>query len=214
MQSDSLRLAHGWKLLRIPRPSEALLREFIRPAVRALPSSMARRLGSCLIALPAEADREVTSQWTKTAAGLQISVNTAECEDHDIAMELLLCLGQALWERLSDAELKQYWHLLDQELRAGISGEIDEQSLEEKRSLLANRFRARSPKQLARYGRASFAGTAAEYVHCLWHEVTARAGPEHLPAAQLRRRLELLARWFPPTRGYRLFPAAQETAIE
>jgi hypothetical protein len=35
---------------------------------------------------------------------------------------------------------------------------------------------------------------AAEYVHCLWHDVTIRTGEEYLPAPQLRRRLELLAR--------------------
>jgi hypothetical protein len=48
----------------------------------------------------------------------------------------------------------------------------------------------------------------AEYVRRLWHEVTVRTGPDYLPAAPLRRRLELMARWFPPNRGYRLFPAA------
>ncbi len=86
-----------------------------------------------------------------------------------------------------------------------MSGEIDEQALEEKRSLLASRVHARSRRQLARYGRAAFAGTTAEYVHCLWHDVTVRTGPDHLPAPQLRRRLELLAGWFAPDRGYRLF---------
>ena len=45
---------------------------------------------------------------------------TAGIEDHDIAMELLLCVGQALWERLSDGELREYWLVLDQEIRAGI----------------------------------------------------------------------------------------------
>jgi hypothetical protein len=59
---------------------------------------------------------------------------------------------------------------------------------------------------LESYGFASFAGTAAEYVHCLWHEVTVRQGPDHLPPQWLRRRLELLAGWFPPDPGYRLFP--------
>jgi hypothetical protein len=127
-------------------------------------------------------------------------------------VELLLCLGQALWEKLSDAEIRAYWLLMDEEIRAGIDGEIDEQPLEEKRYLLGSRFHARSPRQLARYGRASFAGTAAEYVHCLWHEVTARTGPNYLPAPQLRRRLELLARWFPPDRGFRLFPAASRVS--
>ena len=204
MYSGALRLAHRWTLLLHPGLSHALVREFIRPAVRAVPASMARRLGHCQISLEF-ADPTVASQWTETEGGLEVSVITAENESHDIAMELLLCLGQALWEKLSDGEIREYWLVLDQEIRAGISGEIDEQALEEKRSLLASRIHARSRRQLERYGQAAFAGTAAEYVHCLWHEVTARTGPDYLPAPQLRRRLELLASWFPPDRGYRLF---------
>jgi len=31
---------------------------------------------------------------------------TAGTEEHDVAMELLLCLGQGLWERLADGELR------------------------------------------------------------------------------------------------------------
>jgi hypothetical protein len=141
-------------------------------------------------------------------SGPEVSVTTAGIEEHDIAMELLLCLGQALWERLSDGQLREYWLVLDQEIQAGISGEIDEQALEEKCSLLASRAHTLSRQQLARYGRAAFAGTVAEYVHCLWHEVTVRTGPDYLPVEPLRRRLELMARWFPPNRGYLLFPAA------
>jgi len=200
-----MHLAHGWTLLRSPILSEPLVREFIRPAIRAMPSCMASRLGVCRISLPAEADPSVSSRWTETDTGLEVFVMTHDSPDHDLAMELLLCLGQVLWERLSDAELRAYWLLLAGEIRQGIQGEIDEQALDEKRSLLASRLHARSPRQLARYGRASFAGTAAEYVHCLWHDVTARTGPDYLPAPQLRRRLELLGHWFPPDRGYRLF---------
>jgi hypothetical protein len=140
--------------------------------------------------------------------GLEVSVTTAGIEEHDVAMEVLLCLGQGLWERLADGELRAYWMLLCDEISMGIEGEIDEQALEEKRSLLGSRAHALSRQQLARYGRAAFAGTVAEYVHCLWHEVTVRTGPDYLPVAPLRRRLELMARWFPPNRGYRLFPAA------
>jgi hypothetical protein len=198
-----MHLAHGWTLLRNPNLSGPLVREFIRPAIRAVPSSMASRLGFCRISLSSEAD--LSSRWSETAEGLEVSVMTQESPDHDLAMELLLCLGQALWERLSDAEFRAYWLLLAGEIRDGIQGEIDQQALDEKRSLLASRLHARSPRQLARYGRASFAGTAAEYVHCLWHDVTARTGRDYLPAPQLRHRLELLAGWFPPDRGYRLF---------
>ncbi len=150
----------------------------------------------------------MASRWTITDGGLEVSVTTAGIEEHDVAMELLLCLGQGLWERLADGELRAYWMLLCDEISTGIEGEIDEQALEEKRSLFESRSHANNVKGLARYGLASFAGTAAEYVHCLWHEVTVRTGPDYLPVAPLRRRLELMAQWFPPNRVYRLFPAA------
>ena len=75
--------------------------------------------------------------------------------------------------------------------------------------LRQSRSPANSGQRLTRYGRSSFAGTAAEFVHSLWHEVTIRTDPDYLPALALRRRLELMARWFPPDRGYRLFPAVR-----
>ena len=209
MQSGALRLAHGWTLRRGAGMSQALVCKFIRPAVRAVPSSMARRLGSCRISLAAEAEADVASQWTMTNSGLEVSVTTTEFEEHDVAMELLLCLGRGLWERLSDGELRAYWMLLCDEITMGTEGEIDERALEEKRTLFKSRSHANNVKQLTRYGSASFAGTAAEYVHSLWHEVTIRTGPDYLPALPLRRRLELMARWFPPDRGYRLFPAVR-----
>ena len=121
-------------------------------------------------------------------------------------MELLVCLGQALWETLSSAELRAYWAILGDEIDSGIEGEIDEQALDAKRSLLESRSHANSRRRLESYGRASFAGTAAEYVHSLWHDVSIRSGRDYLPAEPLRRRLELMSRWFPPDRGYRLFP--------
>ena len=203
----SSRLAHGWRLMNSVEAPRKTINEFIRPAVRSVPSSMAHRLGSCRISLLPMADSTVTSQWIETNLGLEVCVTTSGWEEHDVAMELLLCLGQALWGRLSANELQAYWTLLDHEILEGIGGEIDEQAFEEKRSLLASRSRSRRREQLDRYGCTSFAGTAAEYVHCLWHDVTIRTGPDHLPAPQQRRRLELMARWFPPDCGYRLFPA-------
>lgn len=207
MQSGARHLAHGWTLSSGSGVSGALVREFIRPAVRAIPSSMARRLGSCRIFLVEDTETAVTSRWTVSKRELQVSVTTTGCEDHDVAMELLLCLGQALWERLSETELRAYWMLLSNEIGNVIEGEIDERALEAKHALFDSRSHVKSARPLERYGGASFAGTAAEYVHCLWHEVSVRTGPDYLPAPALRRRLELMARWFPPDRGYRLFPA-------
>lgn len=206
IETHMLRLAHGWTLASNPGVSDSLVHEFIRPAVRAVPSPMARRLGSCRIRLFADAKAGVTSQWTTKASGLEITLTTRGFDEHDIAMELLVCLGQALWETLSSAELRAYWAILGDEIDSGIEGEIDEQALDAKRSLLESRSHANSRRRLESYGRASFAGTAAEYVHSLWHDVSIRSGRNYLPADSLRRRLELMSHWFLPDRGYRLFP--------
>jgi hypothetical protein len=64
-------------LIRGPSLSATLVREFIRPAVRAVPSSMARRLGSCRISLPPEVASDVASQWTIANGGLEVTVTTA-----------------------------------------------------------------------------------------------------------------------------------------
>jgi hypothetical protein len=206
-----MRLANGWELIRCPGFPDAPITEFVRPAIRAVPRSLAARLGRChLTLLPNfDDDHARTSEWTSTGNGLEISV-AAVGEGHDVALEVLTCLGQALWERLSEVEESSYWRLLDAEILANISGEIDEQALDAKRLLLEDRTHARDPRCLEQYGVASFAATAAEYVHCLWHDVTIRTGEAYLPATQLRRRLELLARWFPPDRGYPLFPAPKD----
>ena len=168
---------------------------------------MARQLGRCRVFVVEDlGNPSVASRWTATDLELEISLAAAGREDHDIALELLLCLGQALWEKLSDSQRKDYWLLLDDEISAGTPGEIDEDALKQKRLLLSNRYSAGSSRRLERYGSASFAGTAAEYVHCLWHDVSVRTGPAFLAARRLRRRLELLARWYPAGQGHRLLP--------
>ena len=190
----------------VPGP---VIADFVRPAIGAVPSAMAARLGRCrVVVAPRFDDPAWTSQWSGTQTTLDISV-AAGGEEHDVAMDVLICLGQALWEKTTRAEREAFWRLLEVEISQGVSGEIDEDALEAKRLLLANRANARSARRLEEYGQAAFAATAAEYVHCLWHDVTVRAGAEFLPPEQLRARLRLFERWFPPDRGYRLFPPAE-----
>jgi len=173
---------------------------------------MARQTGFSRISLVDALDSpNVASRWTAVGGELRVSISVSGRNGHDVAMELLLCLGQALWQKLSPGQVKAYWLLLDAEFLAGIGGEIDEDALREKRALLRGRVSAASGRRLDRYGCASFAGTAAEYVHSLWHDVEVVSGPEHLPAKQLRGRLELLRAWFPPDRGRKLYPKSQDT---
>lgn len=210
-EKGALCLAHGWRLVEAAQAPAETVREFIRPAMRAVPSSMAHRLGPCRISLLPLGDPAIISQWDESDSGLEVRVTISGLEEHDVAMELLLCLGQALWGRLSAHELRGYWTLLEREICEGVTGEIDEQALEAKRSLATDTAGADRLGRIESYGFASFAGTAAEYIHSLWHNVTVRTGPDHLPAPQLRRRLKLLARWFPADRGYRLFPAGRSS---
>lgn len=207
-------LAHGWRLEAASGLPEELVAEFIRPAVRAAPRTLAARLKPCRIRLVERLEApDQTSQWAESPRALEVAVACAGIEAHDVAMEVLLCLGQVLWEALDASEAATYLVLLCEEIASGVTGEIDEEALEVKRRLVAGRASARSQRRLEDYARASFAATAAEYVHCLWHDVTIRTGPEHLPAPNLRRRLQMLARWFPPNRGYRLFAATPEGAL-
>ena len=204
------RLSHGWRLTAGPEISPTLISGFMRPAVRAVPGGMARRTGPCRISIVETLENgRLVSQWTETESGFEISVAAGSKESpddaHDVALELLSCLGQVLWTKLNQTERKAWWLLLDREIAAGVAGEIDEAALKQKRLLLGGRHSARSRRRLDLYGAASFAGTAAEYVHSLWHDVTIRAGPDFLPAPPLRRRLRLLLRWFPPSPGRRLF---------
>jgi len=186
--------------------SEGALGQFIAPALDAVPARLASRLGRCqILLLPRLADPEATSQWTATGSGLEVEVAVGGADPHDLALEALLCLGQALWESTTPEERAAWLKLLDAEMRENVAGEIDEEALEEKRRLLGSRTLARSPRRLLRYAGVSFASTLAEYIHALWHDVTVRSGPDHLPAEWLRRRLELFEGWFPPPPGRRLF---------
>jgi len=200
------RLPYGWRLLGSGVAGAETVRNFLRPALKAAPPEIAARLGFCRVAVRPELQGErVTSAWTRTALGFDIELAAEGIEPHDLALELLRCLGQALWEKLREPERAAWLKLLEAEIAAAVEGEIDEDALERKRALFANREAARDPGLLLEYAAASFAGTVAEYIHALWHDVTVRAGAERLPAAWLRRRLEFLARRYPPAHGRRLF---------
>jgi len=203
VEPGHFRLAHGWRLTDFSETSKETVREFVRRAVRSVPPSLAQRLGFCEIVLVRSIDDgEAVSRWTAAAQG--ITIELVALEPHDLAMELLVCLGQVLWEIMPAAERKAWFELLRAEMDSGITGEIDEDALQEKQALLSSRALARSPRRLDRYAGVSFAGTIAEYIHALWHDVSVRTGPEHLAPLSLQRRFEMLARWFPPRRGKRL----------
>ncbi len=201
-----MRLAHGWRLLDHSGMARETIRDFLRAPVRAVPPVLAAKIGECAIEVqPALDPPELASRWTAEPGSLRIELASAGIEPHDLAMELLIAIGECAWKRLASADQETWLRLLRAELDSGVAGEIDEDTFELKRALLASHTAASDLGSIARYAAASYAATLAEYVHCLWHEVSVRNGPQHLDAAALRRRLELFARRFPPGRGRRLF---------
>ena len=174
--------------------------ETIHEALASVPAALARRLGAVQFDLRASAE-EVASRWRWGKTGVEVEVNPNETSPHDCALELLTCLGQALWNSASLEERRAWLKLLREEIEAEVEGEIDERALREKRAMLLSRVLAASPRRMERYAEASFAGTMAEYVHTLWHEVIVQAGRDYLPLPWLRRRFELFSRWFPAARN-------------
>ena len=207
----SVRLPHRWRLMAALQFSAEMVRAFIRPAICAVPASIACRLGPCIFRLVPSLEGEgIVSRWTETDEKVEITVSAEGLEPHDAALELLVCIGQALWEKATPAEYTAWLGLLRTEVEAGVRGEIDDYALRSKHELLSSRTAARSTRRLHTYAAASFGSTAAEYIHGLWHDVTVRAGPEHLPAAWLRTRIEFMVKFFPPDPGQRVI--AQEQA--
>ena len=161
-----------------------------------------------MVSLATVLAQDAASRWTATKETLRIEVAVESVDAHDAALELLRCIGQALWAVTERMERTGWLRLLQKEIEDGVSGEIDEDALREKRKLFATRAAAGSSTLLAEYAAESFAGIFAEYAHAMWHDVAARSGAGHLPAEDLRRRLEWMARQFPRNRGYRIFARA------
>ena len=185
--------------------------EIIGEALSNIPVTLAQRLGAVQFELRAT-EEDVASRWQWGKTGIEVELNPTETSPHDCALELLTCLGQALWESASAQERRAWLKLLREEIEAGVEGEIDERALREKRAMLSSRILAASPRRMERYAEASFAGSMAEYVHTLWHEVAVRAGRDYLPLSWLRRRFELFSRWFPAaTSGDRMRRIARQS---
>jgi hypothetical protein len=214
-------LAHGWEMHSAVQLSPAEERTMAREPAHAIPALMAERLGklrvlivpyvacarpSDLIAFTKPSGDTHTAVWVETAERIHLVLPCREMDAHDTGLEFLASVAELLRSRLSEQELGRFSRLLEVELRAGVSGEIDQDALRAKRPLMTPRPRRhRSAEAFARYRDAAFVSSSTEYVHGLWHDVEVRVGPDHLPFPSLRRRLEWLAELFPPNPGYRLF---------
>jgi hypothetical protein len=215
------RLSHDWDMHSAVPLTPAEERTMVREPAQAVPASAAKRLGSLRVLLvpyvscSESGDRVCFSKpqgethssvWLETDGRIHLLLPCRELDAHDTGFEFLASIAELLHPRLSGLELERYGALLEEELRSGIGGEIDEDAVQAKQPLLkgrASQRRGRAPFE--RYRDTSFISTMAEYMHGLWHDVQIRVGPEHLPLTPLRQRMQLLSEMFPPNPGYQVF---------
>ena len=219
-------LPHGWEMHSAVPLTPAEDRTMVREPAQAVPDSIAERLGKIrVLVVPWVACFEAGDQvsfikpkgethsavWVETTERIHLLLPSRELDPHDTGLEFLASLAELLRPRLASHELDRFTRLLEDELRAGVPGEIDEDARAAKQPLSGRRpRRRRNPEMLEHYRDIAFVSTTAEYMHGLWHDVQIRIGPEHLPLLQLRRRLTLLAEMFPPNAGYSLFAEGLE----
>ena len=204
-------------------------RTMIREPVQAVPAAVAQRVGklrvlivpfiACLEAGDAvyrvkPAGETHTAAWVETVDSTTLLLAGRELDAHDTGFELLASVSELLRPRFTSLELERYTQVLEEELRQHILGEIDEDALTAKRALLSARHWRRNRGQFEGYRDISLVSTVAEYMHGLWHDVQIRVGPDHLPLAQLRHRLRLMAELFPPNPGFQLFAEDLEETSE
>jgi len=195
-------------------------RTMVREPAQAVPASVAERIGPLRVLIVpyiacAESGDVVctakpkgethTAAWVETSERTNLLLASREVDAHDTGFEFLASIAELLRPRLTISEMAAYDELLDEELRHGVRGEIDEESLAAKQALLTIRPWRRSRLQFEPYRDVSLASTVAEYMHGLWHDVQIRVGPQHLPLQQLRRRMTLMSDLFPPNPGYAVF---------
>jgi len=191
-----------------------------------VPESVAQRLGrirlllvpyvACtpdgdLVAFSKPSGEAHTSVWAEVDGTTRVVLACRELDAHDTGFELLGCVAELLRPRLTDQELADFERLLEDELHQGSGGEIDEEALRAKKALTAKSGKKRSREEFEKYRDLSMIETLSEYMHGLWHDVQIRVGPDHLPLPQLRLRMDLLARLFPPNEGYQVFDKEIQT---
>ena len=192
----------------------------VREPAQAVPDAIAQRLGrlrlllvpyvACtpdgdLVSFTKPGGEAHTSVWAEVGGMTRVVLACRELDAHDTGFELLGCIAELLRPRLKAQELSAFDKLLDDELRQSFTGEIDEEALRAKKALVGRGSKRHNREEFEKYRDVSLIETLTEYMHGLWHDVQIRVGPEHLPLPQLRLRMDLLARLFPPNEGYQVF---------
>ena len=143
-------------------------RTMVREPAQAVPAKIAERIGPLrILIVPYIACMESgdavctakpkgeshTAAWVETSARTNLILTCREVDAHDTGFEFLASIAELLRPRLTVSEFAAYDELLEEELRHGVRGEIDEESLTAKQALLAIRPAPQPPSVRALSGR-------------------------------------------------------------
>lgn len=222
-------LEHNWELHTAVSLTPAEDRLMVREPAAAVPRAIAERLGALrvlivpfigcfagndMVCFQKPEVETHSSAWLEVEGRINLVLACRELDAHDTGFEFLATIGELVRPRLTAFERERYSAILEDELRRGVPGEIDEEARAAKQPLTTERQRRRQREAFKRYVEVSFVSTLAEYLHGLWHDVQIRVGPEHLPVTELKRRMNLLSEIFPPNPGYRVFADELESKPE
>ena len=213
----------------IPPLTELESREYLNEPIAALPPVIAAALPKILVLLvpyiekkngkpaagrtdliamerPADAKLVWASAWeTKKGHVMAFGVKEQEMADyhyhlfHGIAV---LVNGTAPKEIMAG-----YSTLLRDELNAEVHGEVDESSWRLKQTLRRSKTGVRrETKAFQIYARQSFVDTLTLFLHGICCDIDVETGPRQLASRHMRKRLELLRGFYPPPKGYAVFP--------
>lgn len=143
-----------------------------------------------------------------------ISVDGQEAADYHYHLFHELAILAA--DELPKERIEEYTKLVQEELRSGAHGEVDDDSWAMKQEVAKGPLRlgtrkkkpegSQPNKSVVLYAHASFVDTLTLYMHGICCDIDVEPGPRQLPSRHLRKRLKLLQQMLPAPKGYAVFP--------
>lgn len=157
-----------------------------------------------------ERPAEGKQSWTSEVSFENEKVLVFALKEQDVAeyhYRLYRRLAALIADKWDPATADAFRTLIKSELEASVHGEVDDDSWRAKQNLLRKTLNAtRDSRALSDYVRQSFIDTLTLYLHGICCDIDVETGPRQLPSRYLRKRLVLLKGFYPPPKGYAVFP--------
>jgi hypothetical protein len=201
------------------------VKEYLEDPIAALPAGIQARVGqACVFLVPyleranGKTGETVTFERPEQQAQASSAHFVADGEafvvlairDREVAdchYAFYRSLATLAFDTVRDGAFDPVTHLIRDELRNGVHGEVDEEAWKLKTQLIRKQSDAgRDSKLFRAYARQATIDTLTLYLHGICCDIDVDAGPRQLASRHVRRRIELLREACPPPEGYAVFP--------